>query len=100
MLNQHNHPITCEELFRDWLRSKSHLSAQTLADYKCCIQNHLIPALGNLPPQDLTESVVQDLFRQKQQDGSLSNKSLHNLRNVLRACLDRAVEQDVYKRQV
>lgn len=66
------------------------LRPATVKSYKGAIENHIKPALGELPLQRLTPRPLQNFLNGKRQE--LSKSSLSILKNILRKSLSYAVE--------
>ena len=78
-----------EGFMLDWLdREKPHMSASNFRDYTRTINNHIIPALGNLRVAELEPRHVRDWLGRL----SVSHKRKSNLLSPLRSALKDAVD--------
>lgn len=71
----------------------------TMAAYSNDVNNHIIPALGNIKLKDLSAVNVQRFYKQLSAKG-LSPKTVHDIHGVLHNALDKAVKMDMLKRNV
>lgn len=81
-------------LLRDWLTqwitSYVRVKESTLTRYLIDIEQHISPALGNIPLCDLRTTHIQ-LFYNRLLKNGMSAKSLKNLHGVMHEALERAV---------
>ena len=81
-------------LLRDWLTQwiESYISVKdsTLTRYMIDVEQHISPALGNIPLCDLRTTHIQMFYNRMLKNG-MSAKSLKNLHGVLHEALERAV---------
>lgn len=81
-----------------WLKSYASISVRpsTYISYEGYIYNHIIPALGDVPIQQVTPAVIQNFYNQKFENGradgkgGLSAKTIRNLHNMLHQSLEQA----------
>ena len=67
--------ITFREVLQLWLKSnRAKLKEQTCEKYNSCMDNHIIPCLGDMEFAALTSTVVNDFLYQKQNSGRLDGK--------------------------
>lgn len=66
--------------------------------YKSCIRNHIIPSLGKICIADLKPSVIQKFLNDCKSKKKLSKKSVQNIRLVLSKALDKAVDDELIKK--
>jgi len=72
---------------------------QSSADrYRSCIKTHIIPALGKICIADLRPSVIQRFLNNCKTQKELSRKSVQNIRLVLSKALDKAVDDELIKK--
>jgi len=91
---------------QEWLEIyvKPHTTATTHFNYEMQIKNHIFPALGNMRVQDIKSSDLQKLYNRLHTEKSpvsgktLAPKTIKNIHNNLRACLTRAVKDDIIRR--
>ena len=58
-----------------WLESrKEHIKPSTFCSYHHIVHSHLIPALGSIPLQKLTDSLIEQYSREKRMEGRLDEK--------------------------
>lgn len=63
------------EILWTWLKnSHARLKEQTYEKYRFCIENHIIPALGDIEFPSLSPMLVNDFLYQKQKSGRLDGK--------------------------
>ena len=95
--------------FRDWLDywyqnySKPRLRPSTQLNYEGLIYNHLIPGLGKIPLNQLTQGELQQFFRRMKESGRKANverrgpgmadRSVRSCHAVCQMALDKAVEE-------
>ena len=93
----------------DWLDhwyqtyKKASLRPNTQMSYERRIYQHIIPALGNLPLDELATGDIQQFYTQLKQDGrllrrdlygaGLSDQTVRGIHTTLHAALDKAVEE-------
>ncbi len=71
--------------FERWLQlSKTGVKPSTYAKYRVICQNHLIPALGKLLPQELTSAVVDNFSSYLLCEKQLASKTVRDILSVLR----------------
>lgn len=62
--------ITVGEIAVIWLeKHTAKLRPNTKNWYRVNIENHIVPAIGKLPIQEVTEEILQQLYDQKREDG-------------------------------
>ena len=82
---------------------KASLRPNTQMSYERRIYQHIIPALGNLPLDELATGDIQQFYTQLKQDGrllrrdlygaGLSDQTVRGIHTTLHAALDKAVEE-------
>jgi integrase len=94
--------VTVEQWFKDWLElRKVHVEESTFLKYTDTINHHIIPELGKLKLIALTTKHIQDLINSKMESGrldgkgGLSKKMLIEIRQILKAGLDKAVREHI-----
>jgi integrase len=92
--------VTVEQWFNDWLKlRKPHVEESTFIKYTDTINHHVIPELGQLKLTALKTKHIQDMINTKMESGrldgkgGLSAKMLAEIRQILRAGLDKAVRE-------
>ena len=56
-------PLHLKRYAPDWLEKQTHLGAATFRDYGLYIRKHIIPALGDIFMDDITEGLLEDFQR-------------------------------------
>lgn len=80
-----------------WLATvKPTIRPKTFKSYEMIVQRHLVPALGRVKVEKVTQQHVQELMVAKTGEGL----SVTNIRNVLRAALNQAMRWDLVARNV
>ncbi|OUN08604.1 site-specific integrase [Flavonifractor sp. An92] len=101
--------VRSDMTFRDWLDywyqnySKPRLRQTTQLSYEGWIYNHLIPGLGDIPLNQLTQAELQQFFRRMKESGrkanverrgpSMADRSVRSCHAVCQMALDKAVEE-------
>lgn len=67
----------------------------TVYSYQKIIDNHLGPALGDMPLLKLTPKDIQQYYTQVQRDNSLSSNTMRRHHDLLSLSLRTAVRQDL-----
>lgn len=57
------------------------------------MRNHFVPALGDIPLQDITPRLLQQFYNYKQEQEHLSAKTITNMNLYLHKCLEHAVKE-------
>lgn len=85
--------MTVAEWLHTWLHEykKLELRPSTWESYEVIIRNHLVPAIGALPLQDLRTEHLQKLYNDKIKAG-LSAQTVHHIHKVIHSALDKAVK--------
>lgn len=93
--------LTFGEWLQVWLEEykKPAVRPSTWASYEQTIRNHLEPALGHVPLQQLRPELLQRLYNQKLAEG-LSNRTVHLIHTVAHAALKQAVKNGLVGRNV
>lgn len=85
---------------KQWLETvKPTLRPRTFKSYTGIVERHLAPGIGRHRLEKLTQRHVNQLLSAKLEEG-LSARSVHNIRNVLRAALNQAMRWDLVGRNV
>lgn len=96
VVDQNN--ITVAEWMRTWIESCTAKTKQsTKARYEQDIRNHIIPALGNIQIQELTDFTIQRFLNNCKNTNKLSEKSLKNIYLVLNKSLSKAQSKGLTK---
>lgn len=83
-----------------WLATiKPNVRPNTHRNYSIMINRHMLPAIGRIRIEKLTQQHVHELMVAKTQEG-LSLRTVINIRNVLRAALNQAMKWDLVPRNV
>lgn len=101
--------VRSDMLVRDWLDywyqnySKPRLRQTTQLSYEGWIYNHLIPGLGDIPLNQLTQAEFQQFFRRMKESGrkvnverrglGMADRSVRSCHAVCQMALDKAVEE-------
>lgn len=90
--------MTVADLLQRWLTdyAEERVAGRTLQRYEGTIRNHLIPAFGALPLEDLQPAAIQTYYRRAQRAGGpgggpLSPATVLQHHSILRCALARAV---------
>lgn len=84
---------TLEAFMKQWLQAKRlELKDGTFVYYKSFSQNYIIPTLGNIRLQKLTESHIQTVYLDLLEEEDLSVNTIRLIHAVLRNALDAAVK--------
>lgn len=90
-------------LLRDWLtqwiESYINVKESTFSRYMIDVEQHIAPALGNIPLCDLRTTHIQMFYNRMLKSG-MSAKSLKNLHGVLHEALERAVMINLISKNV
>lgn len=101
--------VRSDMLVRDWLDywyqnySKPRLRPSTQLNYESWIYHHLIPGVGEIPLNQLTQAELQQFFRRMKESGRKANverrgsgmadRSVRSCHAVCQMVLDKAVEE-------
>jgi hypothetical protein len=82
---------------------RPHTSPSTYESYRVQINNHIYPSLGKIRLQSIKSSDIQKVYNSLQKASSVTGKGLapktiKNIHMNLRACLDRAVKDDIIRK--
>ena len=90
--------MTVGRLLTDWLDSSIAPSkrANTVSAYSSWVNNHIIPGLGRVKVARLTPQMVERFLLSKRT--TLSPRSIHHIRAVLRAALNHALKWGLVQR--
>ena len=80
-----------------WLRTykEGMLKPTTLAGYRCNLNKHIYPALGDCPLPDITTDMIQKFLTDRQH---LARNTLHTMLVLISEILDSAVEDGIIPR--
>ena len=80
-----------------WLRTYKEgvLKPTTLAGYRCNLNKHIYPALGDYPLPDITTDMIQKFLTDRQH---LARNTLHTMLVLISEILDSAVEDGIITR--
>lgn len=100
-----NNNITLDVFIKDWLDLyiKDNVSPTTMEQYVNQVNNYIIPKFGNKRLQDIKNIDIQRWINELKEksprsDKPLSPKSIKNIFLNLSACLDKAVMQELIKK--
>ena len=90
------HELTLADWLESWMENivQPTRAETTVYVYQKIIDNHLIPALGDIPLLKLTPMDIQQYYIQVQQAANLSNNTLRRHHDLLSSSLRSAVRQD------
>ena len=90
------HELTLADWLESWMENivRPTRAETTVYGYQKIIDNHLIPALGDIPLLKLTPMDIQQYYIQVQQTANLSNNTLRRHHDLLSSSLRSAVRQD------
>lgn len=92
--------MTVKELMEEWLESKRDgLTLNSWSDYEVVIRLHILPVLGNVLVQALTDKTLETQYTKWKQQG-LSARMIRGCHMRISAALDRAVKQGIVYRNV
>jgi len=100
--------VTVGEWIDRWLKYYAwpNLSAETSQAYDIMARKHLIPALGRIPLQQLTDTYLESYYADKLSSGrrdgqgGLSPRTVRHHHRLLHVLLEWAVEKNIVKRNV
>ena len=99
--------MTVREWAEDWMErcDKPNVRPTTFAAHRYVIQNHILPGLGNVELEQLTEADVAQFLDERKRFGShrpesadypgLSDETMRYIHRLLQQCLERAMEDKV-----
>ncbi len=92
---------TLKQYLEHWLEDvhKPAIRVSSYVKYRSQLDNHILPALGDVQLQKLTPQQVQ-AFYAKELKGGLSPASVRNIHQILRKALDNAVRWNLVPRNV
>ena len=92
--------LTLSDWLEYWMKEVigPNRAATTLYGYRKIIENHLDPALGNVPLQKLTPRHLQGYYTALMRDKGLSPNTVRRHHDLLSAALHAAVRQDILLR--
>ena len=90
------HELTLADWRESWMDNivRPTRAETTVYGYQKIIDNHLVPALGDIPLLKLTPMDIQQYYIQVQQNASLSSNTLRRHHDLLSSSLRSAVRQD------
>ena len=90
------HDMTLGDWLESWMENivRPTRAETTVYGYQKIIDNHLLPALGDIPLLKLTPMDIQQYYIQVQQNANLSGNTLRRHHNLLSSSLRSAVRQD------
>ena len=91
------HQLTLSEWLEYWMDTivRPNRAETTVYSYQKIIDNHLGPALGDMPLLKLTPKDIQQYYTQVQRDNSLSSNTMRRHHDLLSSSLRTAVRQDM-----
>ena len=90
------HEMTLADWLESWMENivVPTRAETTVYGYQKIIDNHIVPALGDIPLLKLTPMDIQQYYIQVQQSANLSNNTLRRHHDLLSSALRSAVRQD------
>lgn len=90
------HDMTLGDWLESWMENivQPTRAETTVYGYQKIIDNHLLPALGDIPLLKLTPMDIQQYYIQVQQNANLSGNTLRRHHDLLSSSLRSAVRQD------
>ena len=90
------HDLTLADWLESWLDNivRPTRAETTVYGYQKIIDNHILPALGDIPLLKLTPMDIQQYYIQVQQNANLSSNTLRRHHDLLSSSLRSAVRQD------
>lgn len=87
--------ITLKAWMQTWLTvyMQRAIKQSTYLSYEGYMRNHFVPALGDIPLQDITPRLLQQFYNYKQEHDNLSAKTITNMNLCLHKCLDHALKE-------
>jgi integrase len=87
--------LTCGEWLLQWLDlyKRPFIRLSTYENYLMYIENHIHPAIGDIPLADLDSDHIQAIYN-KMQDAGKAPATIAKVHRIIHACLDKAVEKD------
>ncbi len=92
--------LTLADWLEYWMTEivKPNRAVTTVYGYTKIIENHLVPALGDIPVQQLTPAHLQQYYFFLQQEKGLSTNSIRRHHDLLSSSLRTALRQDILVR--
>lgn len=85
--------LTVAEWMNHWLQNfLRNTKESTAVSYRTICQTHIIPAIGNIPIQQLTTEMLQQFLNDLIDEKLLSPKTVRNVHGVLHRALEQAVQ--------
>ncbi|WP_294515703.1 phage integrase SAM-like domain-containing protein [uncultured Intestinimonas sp.] len=93
-------PMTLDHWLEYWMEEviRPNRAETALYGYRKIIDNHLSPALGNIPLQKLTPQDIQKYYTMLMKQKGLSPNTVRRHHNLLSASLRMGVKQDILAR--
>ncbi len=101
-LEQHNLGLKLDDVkyltFGEWLLQfmdiykRINLKLSSYERYMSDVNNHIIPALGDIYLTDLDSDTIQDFYN-KLSDAGKAPATIHKMHQIISQCLDKAVEK-------
>lgn len=87
--------ITVAEWLKSWMADVIQLTRQktTVYAYQKMIDNHIAPALGNIPLQKLTPAQLQRYYADKIREGKISTNTVRKHHDLMNSAFKMAVKQ-------
>lgn len=91
--------LTLGQFMTQWLEDsvRQTVRASTYRIYDLMTRHHILPYIGHFPIMKLTPAIIQSYYAELGR-GSLARSSQHKIHNVLKMCLDRAVQWSLVQR--
>jgi integrase len=79
------------DFMSDWLRDKkTKVKSRTLETYAGLVNNHILPALGDLTLDAITPRHIQNLYNELQESGRLSGENIQKVHTIINDSLNKA----------
>ncbi|MFG0211902.1 tyrosine-type recombinase/integrase [Brevibacillus porteri] len=84
------------DFMTDWLRDKkTKVKSRTLETYAGLVNNHILPALGDLPLADITPRHIQNLYNELHESERLSGENIQKVHTIINESLNKAASWDM-----
>ena len=92
-----HHQLTLSEWLAYWMDTivRPNRAETTVYAYQKIIDNHIVPAMGDIPLKKLTPKVIQAYYTETQKAAGLSSNTIRRHHDLLSSALRSAVRQDV-----
>lgn len=88
--------MTYREYMEKWLEGKATtVKASTYGTYSSLVNNHILPAIGNVDLQKITPMKLEDLYRNLMKAGRLSDENIQKVHSIIKDSLNKALRWDM-----